>query len=75
MLEQSEWVRLPGLFRWNEICEVFAAEATPDREWHFHVRAAPQPEAPELLYVVHAIRRVTPKRVTLALEPVSEAAR
>jgi len=61
MLEESEWVRLPGLFRWEEICEVFAAEATPDHEWHFFVRAASEPEATERLYVVHAARDVAAK--------------
>jgi hypothetical protein len=61
MLEESEWVRLPGLFRWDEICEVFATEATPDHEWHFLVRAASEPDAAERLYVVHAARDVAAK--------------
>ncbi|HEX4339096.1 MAG TPA: hypothetical protein VH062_24480 [Polyangiaceae bacterium] len=61
MLEESEWVRLPGLFRWDEICEVFATEATPDREWHFLVHAASAPGAAERLYVVHAAREAAAK--------------
>jgi hypothetical protein len=68
MTEESEWVRLPGLFRWDEICEVFAAEAMPDREWHFWVRVAPQPEGPELLYVVHAAREAGISRAIESME-------
>jgi hypothetical protein len=62
MLEQSEWVRLPGLFRWDEICDVFATEATPDREWHFVVKLASEPDGPELLYVIHAAPDVAARR-------------
>ncbi|HEX3594231.1 MAG TPA: hypothetical protein VHU80_03990 [Polyangiaceae bacterium] len=61
MLEESEWVRLPGLFRWDEICEVFATEAMPDREWHFLVHAASGSSAAERLYVVHAAREAATK--------------
>ena len=68
MMQESDWVRLPGLFRWDEICEVFAAEATPDREWHFLVRVAPEPEGPELLYVVHAARETPTRRRAESLD-------
>jgi hypothetical protein len=52
---QDEWVRLPGLFRWDEVCDVFAMEAVPDHEWRFLVQLAP-PGVTRLepLYVVHA---------------------
>jgi hypothetical protein len=62
MLEESEWVRLPGLFRWDEICDVFASEATPDREWHFIVKLANEPDGPELLYVIHAAQDAAPEQ-------------
>ena len=52
---QDDWVRLPGLFRWDEVCDVFAMEAVPEHEWRFLVQLAP-PSATGLepLYVVHA---------------------
>ncbi len=67
MLEESEWVRLPGLFKWEEICEVFATEATPDHEWHFLVRAASEPDAAERLYTVHAARDAAAKLAAVGL--------
>jgi hypothetical protein len=64
---EDEWMRLPGLFRWDEVCDVFAIEAHPDHEWRFFVRlAAPSPARAEPLYVVHAainrVRRLKPRR-------------
>ena len=70
MLEESDWVRLPGLFRWDEICEVFATEATPDHEWHFLVRSATEPDAAERLYVVHAAREAATKLAASGLPRV-----
>jgi len=65
---QDEWVRLPGLFRWDEVCDVFAMEAVPDQEWRFLVQLAP-PGVTRLepLYVVHAtnnpVRRATRRKL------------
>lgn len=66
-MEESDWVRLPGLFRWDEICEVFATEATPEHEWHFLVRAAKEQPTEERLYVVHAARDVATKLAATGL--------
>ncbi len=52
--EETEWVRLPGLFRWQEVCEVFAATAGCDDDWRFAVRLAIRQSKTEALYVVFA---------------------
>ena len=55
MSSEYEWMRLPGLFRWDEVCDVFATEALPDHEWRFHVQLAPPSSTrSDALYVVHA---------------------
>ncbi|HVU03632.1 MAG TPA: hypothetical protein VHE30_17860 [Polyangiaceae bacterium] len=51
--ERDEWVRLPGLFRWEEVSEVFALASGFDDEWQFDVRAVPS-DGEETLYVVRA---------------------
>ncbi len=61
-VDESEWVRLPGLFRWDEVCEVFAVEAGLDRDWRFLVQLAPESSSMDLLYVVHAARAVATRR-------------
>jgi len=56
--DEYEWVRLPGLFRWDEVCDVFAVEAVPDHEWRFLVQVAlPSATRSEPLYVVHATNK------------------
>ena len=64
MSKERDWVRLPGLFRWDEICDVFASEATPDRDWHFVVKLASAPDGPELLYVIHAAHDAAPAQAS-----------
>jgi hypothetical protein len=53
--DQFERVRLPGLFRWQEVCDVFDLEAGHDGEWHFEVRRTSDESAQEALYVVYAV--------------------
>ena len=65
---EDEWVRLPGLFRWDEVCDVFATEAVPDHEWRFLVQVAPpMADRSEPLYTVHAttspVRRASRRRI------------
>lgn len=50
----GEWIRLPGLFLWDEVCDLFAEEAGRDDTWRFAVLldAVGADDAP--LYVVHA---------------------
>ena len=65
--DEAEWVRLPGLFRWDEVCDVFATEAVPDHEWRFLVQLAPPCALrSEPLYVVLAtsspLRTSPPRR-------------
>jgi len=51
--DHTVWIRLPGLFRWNEISEIFDAETGHDSEWRFAIRAVAI-RAEETLYVVFA---------------------
>jgi hypothetical protein len=51
--DHTVWIRLPGLFRWNEIREIFDAETGHDSEWRFTIRAVAV-RAEETLYVVFA---------------------
>jgi hypothetical protein len=48
-----EWVRLPGLFRWAEVCDV-ARGIQRDDEWCFAVRFVSVGPHAEPLYVVEA---------------------
>jgi hypothetical protein len=51
-----ERIRLPGLFRWPEVCEVFESESGHDGEWHLEVRHTSNGAADEPLYSVYAWR-------------------
>jgi hypothetical protein len=51
--DHTVWIRLPGLFRWNEISEIFDAETGRDSEWRFAIRAVAV-RGEETLYVVFA---------------------
>lgn len=48
-----EWVRLPGLFRWREVCDV-ARQIQEEDEWCFAVRQVSVGPHSEPLYVVDA---------------------
>ena len=53
--DETDRVRLPGLFRWEEVCDVFRAESGHDDRWHFEVQAASEHlDGGESLYIVHA---------------------
>jgi hypothetical protein len=61
-VERTEWVRLPGLFRWREVCAVFADGAGHDDEWRFLVSLqVPERDGSEALYAVHAAVRERPR--------------
>ena len=74
--DDYEWVRLPGLFRWDEVCDVFAVEAVPDHEWRFLVQVAQSSTTrSEPLYVVHATNwpaHRTPRRKLAAQRDAPE---
>jgi len=56
--DHPEWIRLPGLFRWKEVCDVFASQAGHDEEWRFSVQqVVAQSESSEPLYAVQAAPR------------------
>jgi len=76
--DEDEWVRLPGLFRWDEVCDVFASEAVPDHEWRFLVQLAPPcAQLSEPLYVVLAtsspVRPSPPRRKMNTLRDARES--
>jgi hypothetical protein len=50
----DEWVRLPGLFRWEEVCDVFARHAGIDDHWRFEVRKVTGPSSSAALFIVYA---------------------
>jgi len=75
--DEDEWVRLPGLFRWDEVCDVFATEAVPDHEWRFLVQLAPPcAQRSEPLYIVLAtsrpVRQPPPRRKISAQRDAQE---
>lgn len=51
-----ERIRLPGLFRWAEVCDVFDSESGRNDEWHLEVRLTATGNAGEPLYTVYAWR-------------------
>src|SRR5437773_10462450 len=52
---QDDWVRLPGLFRWEEVSDVFQADTGYDDQWHFDVRlVSERSHEGETLYTVRA---------------------
>ena len=54
MLGYIQWVRLPGLFRWSEVCDVARDIQEEDEEWCFAVRLVSIGPHAEPLYVVDA---------------------
>ncbi len=52
----AEWVNLPGLFSWEEVCVLFSNETGHDDGWRFHVHRASSGDATPL-YAVRAARR------------------
>jgi hypothetical protein len=53
--DETNRVRLPGLFRWEEVCDVFRVESGHDDQWHFEVQQASEHlGGGESLYIVHA---------------------
>lgn len=52
--DHVELVRLPGLFRWREVCDVFDQESGRDVEWRFEVRRTSGDDVAEALYTVYA---------------------
>ncbi len=54
MSDSGEWVRLPGLFPWGEVCDLFADEAGHDDAWRFTVVLDSVGADDIALYVVHA---------------------
>jgi hypothetical protein len=51
--DDVDWVRLPGLFHWTEVCDL-AREIQQDDEWCFAVRLVSVGPISEPLYVVDA---------------------
>ncbi len=49
MKRDDEWIRLPGLFLWSEVCELFDAES---KDWRFVAKAHSASAGEEPLYVV-----------------------
>ena len=47
----EEWLRLPGLFRWSEVCDLFWDAASED-DWRFVVRVHSVTPEHEHLYTV-----------------------
>ena len=52
-LHGIDWVRLPGLFRWSEVCDL-ARDIQQNDEWCFAVRLVSVGPHAEPLYVVDA---------------------
>ncbi len=55
--EDARRVRLPGLFRWEEVSALFMDATGYDSEWHFVVRVEGMDSRSEPLYSVHAVLR------------------
>jgi len=53
----EEWLRLPGLFSWDEVYALFRAEAGHGDGWRFSVRRASTDDRAEPLYTVLAALR------------------
>jgi hypothetical protein len=49
-----DWVLLPGLFSWDEVCALFSADAGRSDGWRFSVRRASPDGLPHPLYTVLA---------------------
>jgi hypothetical protein len=54
-----ERIRLPGLFLWTEVCDVFEAESGQDGEWHLEVLRSSNGADDEALYTVYAWRSMS----------------
>lgn len=52
-VEESEWMRLPGVFRWSEVRDVFLLHAGWDDAWRFVVKADSATSEFGLLYAVY----------------------
>lgn len=52
-LASVEWIRLPGLFHWKEVCDV-TRQIQEDDEWCFAVRQVSLGPYSEALFVVDA---------------------
>ncbi len=48
-------LRLPGLFRWAEVCDVFLGTASEDEEFRFVAKPHSVTAELEVLYVVEAV--------------------
>lgn len=53
----GERLRLPGLFRWTEVCDVFLSGAGDEERWRFIVKPHSVTADLELLYVVEGALR------------------
>jgi hypothetical protein len=51
----GERLRLPGLFRWSEVCDVFLGAPGAREEWRFVVKPHSVTADLELLYVVEGV--------------------
>jgi len=52
-----EWVRLPGLFSWDEVRALFSSDLCHGEGWRFSARLWSDDPAAEPLYVIHATLR------------------
>ena len=60
-MSHADWIRLPGLFRWSEVCDVALAEAGLHDRWRFVVRVHSLTPDLEPLYTVHGVDVCVPR--------------